>query len=89
MTASQRQWRLLAEHIVLRRLQLGYHTAQDFARAAGISRPIISDLETGDRHSYSIQTIVKLQEALHWETGSVESVLAGGRPVEKPVNQTA
>lgn len=86
---ERRRWRLLAEYIVARRLELGYTSAQEFARVASISRPIISDLESGDRTSYSIQTLVKLQTVLGWAPGSVEDILAGGEPTPKGIGQTA
>jgi hypothetical protein len=84
---NQRRWRLLAEHVVARRLELGYTSATQFAHVAGISRPIISDLEAGKRSSYSIQTLVKLQLALGWAPGSISDILSGGRPT--PIDRSA
>jgi transcriptional regulator with XRE-family HTH domain len=80
-------WKRVALYIADRRVELGYTTAKSFAAAAGISRPIIADLEKGERVSYSRTTIALLERGLQWEVGSVRAILAGGQPGPRPTDQ--
>lgn len=79
------RWDRLAEHVVLRRLNLGYRSQQQFAHAAGISVSNISKIERSIyRPGRSLEVLVKLQHALGWQVGSIQDVLAGGQPTEHP-----
>ncbi len=74
------EWTRLAEHVVARRVQLGYRKRPAFTDASGISTRILGDIETARRNSYDPTTIAKLEQALKWATGSVNSILAGAEP---------
>ena len=82
MTSNDPRWQRLGEIIVERRLALGW-TQVKFSIAAGVSTMVISDMENGRRADYQIATLVKVQNALGWATGSIQDILAGGNPTER------
>lgn len=82
-------WQALGKASVARRIRLGYETREKFAQAAGISSRLLSDIENGKRTSYDPATLVKLEEALKWEAGSVDALLAGGAATPKAAQPEA
>lgn len=72
----------LAEHVVARRVQLGYQRRPAFVEAAGISLRTLGDIENGRRDRYDPATIASIEHALKWATGSVNRILAGDDPIE-------
>jgi hypothetical protein len=76
-------WRRLGETIMARRVHLGHHSRESFARNSHLSSRILTDLERANRTSYDLSTFARLEQALGWAPGSVTAVLAGGNP--KPV----
>jgi transcriptional regulator with XRE-family HTH domain len=83
MTTNEQRWQRLGEMIVERRLALDW-TQQKLSLAAGVSAQVISDLENGRRADYQVPTLVKVQQALGWQVGSIQDVLDGGQPTERP-----
>lgn len=82
-TADRRpgvNWERLARLIVGRRVELGFGTREAFAQTSKISSRLLSDLENARRPSYAPSTVAKLEQALQWTPGSVDSVLAGRQP---------
>lgn len=71
----------LAEHVIARRVQLGYKTRAAFAEAAHLSPRTLGDIETGRRPSYDKATMATLEQALKWTTGSVNEILSGRAPI--------
>ena len=50
-----------------------------FARAAGISRRVLDDVEKGRRENYSETTLAAIEAALGWAPGTCLRVVQGGR----------
>jgi transcriptional regulator with XRE-family HTH domain len=70
----------LAEAIQARTTALGW-SQQDLVSHSGLSRTTIQKLWQGDgTYAPSRKTRIALEQALGWERGSVDSVLAGGDP---------
>lgn len=77
-------WRRLGEAVYVRRVELGMHRQQDLAKATGLTRRVLGDIENGRRGNYDQVTLSRVEKGLAWMPGSVQAVLAGGppRPVE-------
>lgn len=73
-------WERVGEEIVRRRVDLGLHSREAFARDSGLSPRLLSDIERGRRESYDSATLARLERALRWLPGSVQAVLDGGNP---------
>lgn len=73
-------WERLGHYVVARRVELGHRQRPTFADASGMSVRILGDIELGRRGNYDPTTIAALENALGWETGSVQRVLRGGEP---------
>jgi transcriptional regulator with XRE-family HTH domain len=85
-------WNRLAEHILNRRIQLGYQKRPALAEASGISLRTLSDIENARRTSYERNTIVALEQTLRWAPGSITAILDNGEPsilAEHPTTPTA
>lgn len=54
------------------------------SRRSGVSLRTLYDLRRGERTSYSLETMDRLEDALHWQHGSIERVVDGRRPQRKP-----
>lgn len=50
-----------------------------FARAAGISRRVLDDVEKGRRDNYSDATLAAIELALGWAPGTCLRVVEGGK----------
>lgn len=72
-------WRLLAVAVVARRNELGLRQI-DIPQRGGPSLDRVQAIEAGASGNYRPSTLSALETALFWEPGSVERVLAGGRP---------
>jgi hypothetical protein len=59
---------------------LRWRRRADFAWATGLSVRLISDLERGRRDNYAPETKLIIESALLWEPGSIDRIVAGGRP---------
>jgi hypothetical protein len=80
-------WQRLGKLVIARRINLGYRRREDLAAAVdGISMRTLGDIETGKRDRYHPNTIGSLENALRWKPGSVDTVLEGGDPSEKPAD---
>jgi transcriptional regulator with XRE-family HTH domain len=66
-----------------RRRALGFRTVEDFAAATGVSRRTLGTLERGEAR-VSDDTAAAVERILRWSPGSVDAILAGGRPSEDP-----
>ncbi len=73
-------WEALARAIVARRVELGHTSRQTFVDASGLSARTVGDLETARRDSYARETLVRLERALGWASGSAQAVLDGDEP---------
>lgn len=71
-------WKRLGAYVVQRRNELGYGSQVALEEASGVSYRTISRLETG--HSIGKNNLRKLEQALLWDLGSVDAILAGGDP---------
>lgn len=74
--------RRLGAHVRRRRLDLGGLSQPDVHARGGPSVSVLSKIETGAR-AYGDRVIVKLEDALGWERGSVQAILDGGEPTVK------
>jgi hypothetical protein len=80
-------WERLGEYVVARRMALGYRRQADLGAAAGVTSRVIGDIELGRRGNFSHGTVVGLEQALGWESGSMRRVMLGEEPTlaEAPV----
>jgi transcriptional regulator with XRE-family HTH domain len=72
-------WQRLGTYVVQRRNELGYGSQAALEEASGVSYRTISRLETG--HGIGKNNLRKIEQALRWQVGSMEQVLAGGVPM--------
>lgn len=79
-TGGMPAWERLAQHVVARRLELGHKQRQGLADAAAVSLRTLGDIEKARRTSYDPNTIAALENALGWEPGTVNRVVAGHEP---------
>lgn len=60
-------------------------TQTEFAHLMGFeSRRIVSDLETARRDNYDDGTRVCIDVVMGWKLGSIDTVVAGGKPTPDP-----
>jgi transcriptional regulator with XRE-family HTH domain len=76
--ASVDDWTRLGEAVTRRRAYLGYTTRQQFADGTGFPAKTLSDLEKHRRDNFDRSTYGRLERALRWPNGAIESILAGG-----------
>lgn len=57
------------------------HTAASFAQAVGISERTLWALETGERDTFSDQTLDRVEAELGWAEGSIRRLVAGRREI--------
>lgn len=79
--SQQLRWDLLAEEVVNRRHALGWNQ-QQLSVKAKISPAVLSKIENNRYRAGSVHVLSRLQTALCWERGSVQDILAGGKPSE-------
>lgn len=75
-----RDWKNVAHHVVRRRVELGYKSTRQLARAVGITEKTIGRLEAGE--SVRSSTVAAVERQLQWAPGSAEAMLNGGQPIE-------
>ncbi len=68
-------WRALAQAVIDRRVELGHHSREAFAKASGISIRTLGDIESARRTSYAPETLVRVEKALQWPPGAVLAAL--------------
>ncbi len=85
---QEEDWQSLAEAVLTRRVQMGFRYATKFSEATGFQLRTYNDIENARRKSYARATLIALEEALEWESGSVSAVLSGGRPTVRAVEAT-
>jgi transcriptional regulator with XRE-family HTH domain len=73
-------WTRLAQAVKSRRFELGL-SARAAAARANINRSTWATIEDGER-KLSKHLWVSVERALDWAAGSIDSILAGGDPVE-------
>lgn len=78
----------LGHYVRRRRLEMGGLSQPDLVARGGPSVSVLSKIETGAR-AYGDRVIVKLEEALGWERGSVRAILDGGEPTVKAASPPA
>src|SRR6516162_9042297 len=71
----------LGHHIVSRRVALGYRNRTDLADGLQFTVRTLSDIENGVRKA-SPGTYAMLENKLSWAPGSIDTILAGGKPKE-------
>jgi hypothetical protein len=69
----------LAAYVIARRVEVGYRTRRALGAAMGVTERTLDKLENGGKVGPS--TLGALENALRWEPGSAERILAGGEPV--------
>ena len=72
-------WISLGEHVRRERAQRR-QTQQEFAQAIGLSVRTLGSIEAGTGTRYDRVTRDVIEWALGWAPGSIEQVIAGGRP---------
>ena len=76
----------LGHHIVSRRVALGYRTRTDLANSLKFTVRTLADIENGVRKA-SPGTYAMLENTLAWAPGSIDTILADGKPQELVVKQ--
>lgn len=74
-------WKTLGDYLVRARREGGFASRRAFAEHVGVSIRTLDNLERGARTAYKVDTIAAVEIALHWEPGSVDRVVRGGRPI--------
>lgn len=83
--AMDEPWKRLAQLLIARRVELGYHQRADWVRHLGVKQPrTIEDFEKARRTNYRPSTIALIERYYGWEPGSIDAVLAGGDPTPVP-----
>lgn len=77
----QDEWQKLADHVVTRRVALGYRTRRQFAAALGISERTMAELESG--RPVGDNTLAAVEVKLGWAPGSARDTLAGRQPRDR------
>lgn len=72
-------WHRLADKVIERRTQLDM-TQQDVQAAGGPATATLRNIEGAHQTSYRRAILARLERALGWAPGSVNSILAGGDP---------
>lgn len=77
-----KDWRRLGELAAGRRAELGL-TQIEVAQRGPLSLDRVQSIEGAKRTSYRLGTLVALERALEWASGSVDEILAGGEPTPR------
>lgn len=78
---SDGQWTRLAGHVVARRKELGYDRQVDLVHVSALGMRTLSSIEAGERTQYNRSTLAALEQALDWQSGSVQRILDGNEPI--------
>lgn len=84
-----KDWKRLADAVVRRRAKLGRLTQAQIAHRSGISLDRIQAIEGAKSDRYRRVTLMALEQALEWEPGSIDEILAGGDPTPAGQQRTA
>jgi hypothetical protein len=79
MWEVNRDWKRLAHHVTARRNDLGL-TQTQVAAAGGPSAATMRLIENALQPFYRPTLLGRLEAALRWQPGSVETILSGGDP---------
>ncbi|MFE7972950.1 helix-turn-helix transcriptional regulator [Streptomyces shenzhenensis] len=71
-----RDWKRLGDAIKARREELGIHTQQALADAAGVTRQSVQSLESGTERTRMPASIRPVEKALDWEPGTASRFLS-------------
>lgn len=71
-------WKRLAEHVIRRRVAIGYQHRRAFAAAIKVTDRTLSKLEEGE--PVGRNTLAAVEVGLRWKPGSMDAVLEGGEP---------
>ena len=71
----------LGQHVVSRRVALGYRNRTDLASSLQFTVRTLADIEHGVRKA-SPGTYAMLENKLAWAPGSIDTILSGGEPKE-------
>jgi transcriptional regulator with XRE-family HTH domain len=75
--------RRLGRWIATERVRKGFATAGELAEASGLSDRTVEILEAGSHTGQPRDTtLAKIEQALGWEPGSADRILAGGQPTD-------
>lgn len=79
---SPKRWQRLGSYVRSERARLGGNrrSLAAFAKAAGVSRTTLDSIEHARKDNYDPATLATLEHALGWRPGSIDRILAGGRP---------
>ena len=78
---DRRDLERLGHHVVSRRVALGYRNRTDLAASLQFTVRTLADIEHGVRKA-SAGTYAILENKLGWAPGSIDTILAGGEPIE-------
>lgn len=76
-------WGDVAQRIIAERSRR-WPTRRQFALAAGVSKRVLDDLETGRRRNYTDATLGQVEGALGWEPGEIRARAEGHRVRRAP-----
>jgi len=76
----------LGHHVVSRRVALGFRNRTDLANSLAFTVRTLADIEHGVRKA-SPGTYAMLENKLAWAPGSIDTILADGKPQELVVKQ--
>jgi hypothetical protein len=79
LSVDQSSLERLGQHVVSRRVALGYRNRTDLADSLQFTVRTLSDIENGLRKA-SPGTYNMLENKLAWAPGSIDTILAGGEP---------
>ena len=78
---DQRPLETLGQHVVSRRVAMGYRNRTDLASSLQFTVRTLADIEHGVRKA-SPGTYAILENKLAWAPGSIDTILSGGEPNE-------
>ncbi|WP_145978017.1 helix-turn-helix domain-containing protein [Mycolicibacterium austroafricanum] len=72
-------WKRLGTLIRATRIEQGFANADRFAAQCGVALRVVSDLETGKRTNYKLETLAKVESVLGWPSGTAVQVVSNER----------
>lgn len=83
ISGTAEAWKRVGQAVRQRRIELGFSSQIELSSAGGPGLSTLSKIERGVQLSYEDQVIWRLEQALQWESGSVQAILDGGQPTVK------
>jgi hypothetical protein len=74
-------WKRLGDHVIARRVELGYPHRRDLAKATGVSDRTLAKLEVYNE-PVGLNTLASIENVLQWTPGTAERILNGDDPVD-------